>query len=644
MAKLMAFRIGGNSASISAQRRLGEATSSLSETYLRLSTGQRINKASDDAAGLAIASELNVKTKIYTQGIRNANDGISLLNIAETALGNLTSIVSRIRELSEQAANGSYSSKQRASLDAEAQALSKEFTRITQSTSFNGSNLFNGSLNSGVNLQLGAGNSESIGISVGGAIGTGTFGNSTNYATEGTYSNSIKFGDLNGDGIMDLITAGLDSSSGKVTVRLGLGGGQFGSATTYTSELLRSQSVHVVDLNGDGKLDLVSAGAGGSSGQMTVRLGAGDGTFGAAVRYTTELNYSNNMAVGDINNDGIVDVVTTGLGGGSGKTSIFLGVGDGTFTKFATYTAELNNSFNITLGDINNDGNLDIFSSGYDAVSGKLTVRLGNGDGTFSASTSITAANGFETPQLADLNNDGNLDYVVVGANSGGKATVALGNGNGTFAPSTVYTADGSVSYGLQLADFNGDGNIDMMTAGGNGSDGTITLRLGNGSGGFSSATVYTTENQESYFLAVGDLNGDGVLDFATAGTAGSSGQATVRLSNTKEGLGALQSFSLKSRPDALSSMGMLDSSLNNLIRQRGTIGASLSRVGIAISNLQSAADNFRAAESRIKDLDVATEAASLIRTQILQKAATSVLAQANQDSAIVLKLLGTKD
>jgi len=120
----MTIRIGSNIASLTAQRRLGEADSALSKTFERLSSGQRINRASDDAAGLAIADDLKAKGRIYTQGIRNGNDGISLLNIADSAIDALTGVVTRIRELSEQSANGTYSNQQRAALDAEAQALS----------------------------------------------------------------------------------------------------------------------------------------------------------------------------------------------------------------------------------------------------------------------------------------------------------------------------------------------------------------------------------------------------------------------------------------------------------------------------------------------------------------------------------------
>ena len=116
----MSIKIGSNIASIQAQRRLADATDSLSNIFARLSSGQRINKASDDAAGLAIADDLHVKTRVYTQAIRNGNDGISLLNISDSANENVAGIITRIRELAEQSANGTYSNKQRDAIDNEA--------------------------------------------------------------------------------------------------------------------------------------------------------------------------------------------------------------------------------------------------------------------------------------------------------------------------------------------------------------------------------------------------------------------------------------------------------------------------------------------------------------------------------------------
>jgi flagellin len=193
----MAVRIGSNIASLSAQRKLAENTSHLSGVFERLSSGQRINRASDDAAGLAIA-ESNANARIFSQGVRNLNDGVSLFNIVDSAIENLSSIMIRLEELAEQATNGTYGNKQREALDAEAQALSKEFFRISKTTAFNGQRLLSGEFDS-VNLQGGIGANAILSAAVAGAIGTGTFEQATPFATASRASTSVVLGDLNGD-------------------------------------------------------------------------------------------------------------------------------------------------------------------------------------------------------------------------------------------------------------------------------------------------------------------------------------------------------------------------------------------------------------------------------------------------------------
>src|SRR5437868_11900202 len=105
----MAVTIGSNIASLQAQRRLSDSTAKLQTTYERLSSGQRINKASDDAAGLAIADQLRADQRVASVAIRNANDGISLVAIADSALGEVSNVLTRLSELAEQSANGVFS-------------------------------------------------------------------------------------------------------------------------------------------------------------------------------------------------------------------------------------------------------------------------------------------------------------------------------------------------------------------------------------------------------------------------------------------------------------------------------------------------------------------------------------------------------
>jgi flagellin len=145
--------INSNIASLKAQRSLGLSSEALSRTFERLSSGQRINRASDDAAGLAIADSLRASQRVASVAIRNANDGISTIAIADGALGQIGGVLSRLAELAEQSANGVYSTTQRSALQNEFVALSSEIERIAVTTVFNGVTLLSGT--SDIVLQVG---------------------------------------------------------------------------------------------------------------------------------------------------------------------------------------------------------------------------------------------------------------------------------------------------------------------------------------------------------------------------------------------------------------------------------------------------------------------------------------------------------
>lgn len=132
---------GSNISSLMAQRRLSEVSSSLSRSFERLSTGQRINRASDDAAGLAIADQLKLKVRLYSGGIRNINDALSMINIADSTLDDQSQILIRLKELAEQSSNGVFTSAQRETMNREYFALVKEFGRLGDSATFNGTSL-----------------------------------------------------------------------------------------------------------------------------------------------------------------------------------------------------------------------------------------------------------------------------------------------------------------------------------------------------------------------------------------------------------------------------------------------------------------------------------------------------------------------
>ncbi len=166
----MPVTLGSNITSLQAQRRLNNASNRLSNTFERLSSGQRINKASDDAAGLAIADSLRADQRVASVAIRNANDGISTIAIADSALGEIGNVLSRLAELAEQSANGVFSVVQRSALSNEFVALASEVERIAVTTEFNGVKLLSG--NSAVTLQVGFDSGSTSQISFTGVQGT----------------------------------------------------------------------------------------------------------------------------------------------------------------------------------------------------------------------------------------------------------------------------------------------------------------------------------------------------------------------------------------------------------------------------------------------------------------------------------------
>ncbi len=166
----MTITTASNIDSLRAQRQLSTTTDALGKTYERLSSGLRINRASDDPAGLALADSLNADARVASVAIRNANDGISITSIADSALGQVSTILSRMAELAEQSANGVYSTTQRSALSAEFVSLGSEIERIATTTEFNDVKLLSGG--QGFTLQVGFDASSLSRISIAAVNGT----------------------------------------------------------------------------------------------------------------------------------------------------------------------------------------------------------------------------------------------------------------------------------------------------------------------------------------------------------------------------------------------------------------------------------------------------------------------------------------
>lgn len=211
----MTITAASNVASLRAQTQLSRTTQQLSTVYERLSSGLRINRASDDPAGLSLADSLRADSRIAAVAIRNANDGISITSIANAALDEISNILTRLSELATQSANGVYTNTQRSALSSEFLALGSEIERIAVTTEFNGVKLLSGS--NTITLQVGLDGSANSRISIQGvqatlqAIGLASPGSSAlSFSIIGTTSAASELAAQNA---LDQITLAISSLS-----------------------------------------------------------------------------------------------------------------------------------------------------------------------------------------------------------------------------------------------------------------------------------------------------------------------------------------------------------------------------------------------------------------------------------------------
>lgn len=320
-------------------------------------------------------------------------------------------------------------------------------------------------------------------------------------------------GDLNHDGHLDVVVT--CELGGVVVPMLGDGTGHFSAGATVSAS---GTHVELLDLNGDGKLDMVVQGI-YTSKVAYVFLGNGDGSFSDNI---SNLAANDDSVLGDVDGDGHPDLI----GGGFGVIRIFKGHSDGSFDVKPTQVIDFREGYSpeglgwgvyllpLACVDLDGDGHPDLVALG----SNGLTVFLGRGDFQFGSPQSYPEEQdipfgNFGAQFLEDMNGDGHPDYVALGPNG---ITISYGQTDGTFLSGTTHLSGRHISY-LTVADFNEDGSPDVITAG----DLQLYLSLGRRGGGFAEATPLPpvspplSGSQAQGWVSVthGDVNGDGHQD-----------------------------------------------------------------------------------------------------------------------------------
>jgi len=287
------------------------------------------------------------------------------------------------------------------------------------------------------------------------------------------------------------------------------------------------EGIALGDVNGDGQVDIVSAnsstGAGtpmGNMGTISILIKQPSG-FASATTYSVGYEtYPMDIALGDVNGDGQIDIVEANFGTYSQASSVgvLLGQGNGKFASVIIYDFKTSSGIeNIALKDVNDDGRLDIISANQN--NSAVGVLLGQATGFAPVKYYSTGpASSPYALALGDINSDGHIDIVTANSNNN-KVSVLLGLANGSFSSFSAYPVGGSSPQGIAIGDLNGDGHLDIVTA--NAASSNVSVLLGQANGGFKTPSIYSPNSSGAPFstakVELHDVNSDGILDIITS-------------------------------------------------------------------------------------------------------------------------------
>ena len=659
---------------LNAQNGLNDSRSEMNTAMNRLSTGLRINSAADDAAGSAIASKMEAQTRSLAVAIRNTNDAISLTQTAEGALGEVENILQRMRELAVQAGNSTLNSSDRAQIQAEVDQLSAEIDAIASKTNFNNVKLLDGT-NATVSFQTGINSDGSVSVDLenanSSALGlSGSIGGVTRLTSErlaNTNLSDTEAADIKING-QNWSAANAGTYTASSTAAAGLATlinnntsvhGAFATAFNSVTSAPKGGTFTMsegFEIN-DTEIDVVN-----SMEELVIEINQN------APAVQAVLNGDNSITL--FNDDGS-DIKIEDTQGAKD-----VGFTNGTFTGMialenvdgSALTIEVANDENGYVGGSGLDADLERL--GFNETRGGVVTGntvtdadLQDTDGVKINGVSIGSTSTTSAAAKAALINETTSQHGVV-ATARTELALALDFNSITMGDNDEVKINGVAVDMSAVADnagaiaaINGTAELAGSLTASSNSQGQLLLSNETG------ATIVLVEDEDGFVTAATDLSGATVTDdsgtFVARGsiTLTSESGGFIKLedgtSTAGDGLAVLglqgsgvaeevtgTGVNVATAASATAALTAVDAAIEKVGTFRASFGAYENRFDSAISNLATYKSNLEAAQGRITDADFAAETSNLTKAQILQQAATSMLAQANASKQGLLALL----
>ncbi|HIF9336368.1 TPA: flagellin [Photobacterium damselae] len=636
----MAITINTNVTAMTAQRNLNSASNSVADSMAKLSSGLRINSAKDDAAGLQISNRLTNQSNGLNVAVRNANDGVSMAQTAEGAMQESSKIMERMRELALQSANGSNSDKDREAMQKEMGQLQEEMNRIADTTSFGGQNLLDGSFKT-KDFQIGANSNEtqSLGLMDVSSHALGRdYKQLTNAPTTvelqgGTATDNGNFA-LNINGTSHDIDITKDMSEEDLENKLN---NIDGISNIDVTEVEREISPAIA-----GSMSVTGLASGGAASTTDVTGIAINGSekiklniSGTEVVLDSTAVASSDSLIGAING-ALEDAGNTNITATSGAT--------GEFSLSSADGSEI--SLSATIEGSNAGTTISIANASGTGVDQDLA-----GNGTKDGSTVSTGGVQGETIDFEIGGKSLSLTYAELGNQDKLQAkldSVFDGEGN-------IKLTANSAGDGFDITSIDGsevdifaktNGSLAGTTATIKGKDGSdISLAGNTDNNSVETATLNGQEQvvEKSFTIDFSSMKLDSDIESIKYSTKQFDGREITRTMDigTDVTTESVKSLDLSTQEGAQNAIDVLDSAMEQIDSKRAEIGAFQNRMNHTMNNLVNINENVAASNSRIKDVDFASETVNMTKGQILQQAGTSILAQAKQIPQSALSLLG---